>query len=711
MQGLEDIATAAGIQGGRHGWGPCPVCKAVRRGSEDRRGPLVFYQREGKERWKCHARECGAGGSPTALVAAVRFGEVPPKGDLRWKEIFREKTQEPKIANPKRPPAREVDQLWEACSPLGSLSDQDSAIRWLKMRGLSPDRMAAMDLARALPERAQWPSWMPWLGMEQHSWLAIYRLATPLYDETGRMRALRFRATLLEDSPLPEGVLRDDRGRMVLLDRPQTLPKALSCRGYTGGLVMADPMGLSLLRGIQDQAGIEWDGWAGVVEGEPDFWAVATHSGRIEALQKAPHTFAVFSVEAGSWNPAIAARIPDRARVRVWTDLDDAGERYATQILENLRPRCAARRAGNPEISTLDPAALLKLGQLPDHPQHWPVQATPLSAGERNLQAAQVGQFLEEALTRMQDRALRRERPVLTPWQGLNELLGGGLWPGLHVLVGNTGSGKSQWALQAALEASRQGTPVLYIGLELGKVDLVARLIGLMTRRKWSRLYLGQGGIEELETIYTRYGEPLGELSRIPFHLDVCPPMGWSYDQLYEKARNMRSLYPSDEGPGTRPILLVLDFLQLVASPAGGRHEDLRERIGRAAYAARAAARDLDVTVLLVSSTSRDNYTLLSGEKDGKELGKGSPSRFVGIGKESGEVEYAADSVLVLCRDPEKQAILHLDEDWSSVWVAIAKARAAVPGWVELLFNGGWFLDAPPSTLLPVDPKTHRVRL
>lgn len=345
----------------------------------------------------------------------------------------------------------------------------------------------------------------------------------------------------------------------------------------------------------------------------------------------------------------------------------------------------------------------LQAGTLPDDPE---ADATPLRDATEDghvqaLEASRVGSFLEEAIARMDARAGGRERPIPLPWPSLTTALGGGLWPGLHVLVGNTGSGKSQFALQAALQAARAGTPVLYIGLELGKIDLVARLIGLMSGRRWSRLYLGSDP-GELKEILGRFAEELGELARLPFHLEVASPFGWSYETLWEKAKSMRARYPeATDGAGSprqgsAPFLVVLDFLQLVSSPADA-HEDLRERIGRAAYIGRAAARDLDAAVLLVSSTARDNYGALNGEKDGRGpgLGEGSPARLVGLGKESGEVEYAADSVLVLCREPWEGAAP--PSDGTATWLAVAKVRAGVPGWVRFAFDGGVFREAPTS--------------
>ena len=312
------------------------------------------------------------------------------------------------------------------------------------------------------------------------------------------------------------------------------------------------------------------------------------------------------------------------------------------------------------------------------------------------LEGCRLQQFYEAATLQMLDRAQGRERPLDLPWPETNDALGGGLWPGLHILVGNTGAGKSQWALQVALHAATSANgdngnnvPVLYLGLELGQTDLVARLLGLIAQQRWSDLYLGKS--EGALRAAMRIGAPLPAL---PFYLDVASPMGWDYGALYDRVKAMRHLHP--EGP----LLVVLDYLQLVA----GDGRDLRERIGRASYQARAAARDFDAAVLVLSSTARENYASLSG-KDGNGLGEGSPARFVGLGKEAGEIEYAADTVLVLGAEPFK------DEEprppTRRIFLAVAKARAGKPSWVELEFNGSRFFSPNEPPPPPQEPDSN----
>jgi replicative DNA helicase len=346
----------------------------------------------------------------------------------------------------------------------------------------------------------------------------------------------------------------------------------------------------------------------------------------------------------------------------------------------------------------------LRGGTLPDDPE---ADAIPLidpaeDAAQKLLEnsAPRIGAFLHDAFVRMERRATQQEKPLPLPWPSVQKALGGGLWPGLGILVGGTGVGKSQFALEAALHAARNGFPTLYIGLELDRLSLVARLLGLMSGKSWSRLYLGTD-LLEITDVFQRYS---AELEQLPIHLELGPPMGWTYEQLLATCKAMRLRYPlyrDRDGrpiPGSRPFLVVLDFLQLVAG-----QEDLRERIGHAAYAGREVARELDAAVVMISSTSRENYGRLSGQKDRDNAdpgpGKGSPARYIGTGKESGEVEYAADWQMTLVQEPWPKDAQEPPPEGSKVWVAVSKVRAGRPCWVELRFDGGRYSEPRKGTL------------
>ena len=309
-------------------------------------------------------------------------------------------------------------------------------------------------------------------------------------------------------------------------------------------------------------------------------------------------------------------------------------------------------------------------------------------------EARSLAQLVPDAVATMQARATGAAQPLELPptMEQLSQALGGGLWPGMTVLVGNTGTGKSQFALQLALHAARQETPVLYVALELDETQLVARLAAMALaeqktpqdeRFSWSRLWRGDCSPELLE----KAADPLRGL---PLHVETGASFdGWSYERLEDRCRAIVDRYPSR----SRPPLVVLDYLQVVAGPPDQR-QDQRERIMRAAYAAREAARRHDAAVLLLSSTARQNYGQLS-KRDGDEPVWQRPAyEFVGMGKESGEVEYGADNVLVMVRGDD------LGPEGTEMHIGAAKVRAGQSSkageWPRFVFDGLRFSKATP---------------
>jgi replicative DNA helicase len=314
-----------------------------------------------------------------------------------------------------------------------------------------------------------------------------------------------------------------------------------------------------------------------------------------------------------------------------------------------------------------------------------------------------LGELLEPAFKRFRARVTGDESPVPLPWPALAALYGGGLWPGVHIMGGGTGVGKTAFVLQMALHAAREGVPVLYIGLEMGEMDAVARCVALLNAAspdvhaselmhgKWA----GGGGVN-VTRLGSLEGTATHELGDLPFELEAGDAHGWSYMQLVPRVADLRARYDVAAGA---PVLVVLDFLQLVDSPKDARREELRERITRASYQAREAVRHHNAAVLMVSSTSRENERALRQWGDGwpaepvtVTVGKGTNelwcSSFIGIGKESGDIEYSAESLTVLARvgpGPGRT---------TRVRVGVPKTRYGASGrHTTLLFNGSRWLD------------------
>lgn len=279
--------------------------------------------------------------------------------------------------------------------------------------------------------------------------------------------------------------------------------------------------------------------------------------------------------------------------------------------------------------------------------------------GGRGSQVGRVGDDVEDLLEVMWALREGQRAPITTPWSAVNGVLGGGFWPGMHVLVGGTGAGKTQWAVQTSVAAARAGIPVLYLALELSRRDMAARVIGALSGAPWSQIL--RGTLDDTEI--PRVMAAAREARDLPLHTECGAPYGYGAETLAARAWSLR------------PSLIVLDYLQLCA----GRHgEEPRTAVGRISYVARTLARDLDATVLVLSSTARANYAELVNDPTRE------PGDMVGLGKESGEIEYAADSVMVLAK--------HAERHRGRVLV-IAKNRHGPLGRAELDWTGTAFVE------------------
>jgi hypothetical protein len=235
----------------------------------------------------------------------------------------------PAVLPPERPrdypSAGEVTGLWASARPLVDyrVDGPDSteavvadpgAYEMLESRGLSPEAVTALDLARALSPGAVLPRWARYRGELPASrpWPELgYRLVLPVYDHRGTMRSVR--------------AWRVEGG-----DGPKRVPPS-GCRA--DGLVLACPFARRMLAGDAKPERVL------VVEGEPDFLTVATRFS--DADESAP---AVLGVVSGAWSADVAARVPNGALVGVWTHADRSGDGYARQVAETLAGRCAVRR-------------------------------------------------------------------------------------------------------------------------------------------------------------------------------------------------------------------------------------------------------------------------------------------------------------------------------------------------------------------------------
>jgi replicative DNA helicase len=306
------------------------------------------------------------------------------------------------------------------------------------------------------------------------------------------------------------------------------------------------------------------------------------------------------------------------------------------------------------------------------------------------LPVPSLDQLLAPAAEMFRRRACGEETPLRTPWPGVTRALGGGLWPGSYVLTGATGVGKTAWALQLVWAAAREKRPVLYVALELDAAQIVARLASLAMGEllgrpvlHWSALWRGRVAPDSIPGTLER-------LQGLPIRVEEAPAQGWCARFLEQRIRALVATYPGSPAP-----LVVLDYLQLIGPSQHARREELRERIGNSATTSRDAARATGAVILLLSSVSRAGASELTRASTEGTLGTGDPADFVGLGKESGDIEFSADGVLALATEPKDA-----EAQDQAVWLALAKQRGGPRAWCLLRFNRSWFSEA-------ADPAAH----
>lgn len=270
----------------------------------------------------------------------------------------------------------------------------------------------------------------------------------------------------------------------------------------------------------------------------------------------------------------------------------------------------------------------------------------------------------------------------------LDELLGGGMFPGLYVLGAPSSLGKTTLLLQMADEMAASGRDVLFFSLEMSRWELLAkslcRTAAPQTALCARQLLRGEIHSSQLKRLLEAYNRRSGERIFISVEHEALTP-----EILKEKALRHR------EQHGRAPVVVV-DYLQILA-PSDARGSD-KQNVDRAVVALKALSRELEIPVLVASSFNREAYT--------KEV---SMEAF----KESGAVEYAADVLLALQMSAagEKDFDLNREKmaDPRRVDIVLLKNRSGVPyGKVPMLYYSAQNRFVPSKE--PVSPARQSVR-
>lgn len=204
---------------------------------------------------------------------------------------------------------------------------------------------------------------------------------------------------------------------------------------------------------------------------------------------------------------------------------------------------------------------------------------------------------------------------------GLDKALDGGLHAGLTVLGAVSSMGKTSLMLQMADTLAAAGRNVLFITIEMSRMELIAKSAVRGTKERARPLLDGKLPEEKVRGLISAYRQKTGgrvELWEPDAHLTPA--------FLDEK---VSAFCEQHESP-----VLFLDYLQLVAPVRAGMTE--KQTADAAVAMLKQLARRYEMPVIAASSLNREAYR------------PGSAEPGLSAFKESGSVEYSADLLLVL---------------------------------------------------------------
>lgn len=252
------------------------------------------------------------------------------------------------------------------------------------------------------------------------------------------------------------------------------------------------------------------------------------------------------------------------------------------------------------------------------------------------------------------------------PFPRLADELGGAWSPGLHIVHGSPGVGKTAFALQMAAQAD---CPALYVSAEMGPVELARRIVARVSGQ-----YLGRFRGEYTPDQVRAYAAAISEKVAFPAVLDATQAYA-SPALIVDMAMNVRGDSPH--------MLIVIDSLHSWAEGAGGAGKDGKDgnkydtlnvgteydTLNAGIRALRRIASELQCAILVISERNRNS------------MAAGGLSAGAGTRK----IEYGAETVLDLTCDESAAFDVRGSK---TVDLKIVKNRNGTCGKVPLSFFG-----------------------
>lgn len=239
----------------------------------------------------------------------------------------------------------------------------------------------------------------------------------------------------------------------------------------------------------------------------------------------------------------------------------------------------------------------------------------------------------------------------------------GGLYSGLYALAAISSLGKTSFALQMADQLAEAGNEVIYFSLEQSRLELVSKSLARRTAQKdmehaVTSLSIRKGfrSLQVLDAIH-EYKEAVSDrVSIVEGNMNCNITFIGDYIRQYV-SRN-----------GSRPVIFI-DYLQILQSSDEAWRQSTKEIVDSTVTELKRLSRELDLTIIIISSVNRANYL--------------TPIDFESL-KESGSIEFTCDVVWGLQLQCLNEDLFASKEKIKEKRKRIKDAKAENPRKIEL---------------------------
>lgn len=346
---------------------------------------------------------------------------------------------------------------------------------------------------------------------------------------------------------------------------------------------------------------------------------------------------------AGNFKPELAKWFTGK-RVAVFFDNDDPGRAHALKVAAILKPVAES-------VRIVEIPGLAQKGDVTDYvraggtleqlkercklaqewTEEWQFTADVPDENERYIRTP--SQLIAECGGLDGFWALQVNEGLSTPWRLLDDALAGGMRKGeVYVIGANQGAGKTSMALQFMIHTLRERKGVLMFSMEMRHRSVFHRMVSIEARvdlLEYWRLKKYAPQDPDLTEMSRRLGPATAEIDT--FMLTVSTKASVTPEYLLNETARVRK--------GKQIDLVVIDHMQLMGATGSTRGD--YEKFTAISRATKQTAMEMDLPVLLISQTSRNNSSEKRTELEVSDL------------RGSGAIEEDAAAVILLYHDKE----------------------------------------------------------